>query len=300
MEGPWMKGPLLCFSKDTFPPGMVIFEPYLYVTESYGHYNGNWRNVSHPAFWVTAMNPYLAVGVTNWLDVFCLPSWGYNRNQGVGNWFWGDFPAGIDIQLFRGHVDDPYPSVKLFIQESFPTGKFDRLDPAKQGTDAGGVGSFVTSAGLVIGKLIHFTGPYWLNIALDCGYFMPAKSHIRGFNAFGASKHTNGTLYLGPYSQFDLGAVLTLSQRWALACDFIADYYQKTKFTAKNPAGYYDSSHQRKFSTVIGSITQYAIAPAIQYNWSQNQGVMSGVWFTLAGRNTEAFLSWVSAVAFVF
>jgi hypothetical protein len=44
------------------------------------------------------------------------------------------------------------------------------------------------------------------------------------------------------------------------------------------------------------SSSQYSLAPAIEYNWSQNIGLIGGVWFTVAGQNISQFNSIVIAL----
>ncbi len=48
------------------------------------------------------------------------------------------------------------------------------------------------------------------------------------------------------------------------------------------------------------SSEQWSLAPAIEYDWSTHFGVISGVWFTVAGRNAPAFANWVTAANFYF
>ncbi len=40
---------------------------------------------------------------------------------------------------------------------------------------------------------------------------------------------------------------------------------------------------------------QFSIAPAIEYNWNANIGIIFGSWFTLAGKNSTQFTSGVFA-----
>jgi hypothetical protein len=289
VQEPWFTGPLISPPKNTYPPGHVDFEPYVYVTDYYGTYNSDWQNKKHPAFWVITMQPYMVFGITNWLDVFCYPTWAYQRSQGVGSWVWNDFPIGIDFQLLREASTNNYPSIKFFIEESFPTGKFDRLDPKKKGTDLSGIGSF--------GRLFHIKDEHWLNLFFSYTYFFLAtKVHVKGLNAFGGgSVSTKGVVYTPKSSQFDFAFEFALSRNWAIACDLLGLYTKSTKFK-----GHFSPSHKQGFLTIIGSKTQYTIAPALEYNWSPRFGAISGVWMTFAGRNSQAYISWVTAVNCVF
>jgi hypothetical protein len=44
----------------------------------------------------------------------------------------------------------------------------------------------------------------------------------------------------------------------------------------------------------------FSLAPALEYNWSENAGVIAGVAFTVAGRNTSATVMPVMAVNWIF
>jgi hypothetical protein len=44
----------------------------------------------------------------------------------------------------------------------------------------------------------------------------------------------------------------------------------------------------------------FSLAPAIEYNWSDYVGIITGAWFTIAGRNALTFISSVTALNVVF
>ncbi len=48
------------------------------------------------------------------------------------------------------------------------------------------------------------------------------------------------------------------------------------------------------------SLEQWSLAPEIENDWSTHIGVISGMWFTVAGCNTPAFADWVTTVNFYF
>jgi hypothetical protein len=45
---------------------------------------------------------------------------------------------------------------------------------------------------------------------------------------------------------------------------------------------------------------QWSVAPAIEYNWSKNVGLIVGSWFSFAGRNSVRFISGVAALNIYF
>ncbi len=40
-----------------------------------------------------------------------------------------------------------------------------------------------------------------------------------------------------------------------------------------------------------GNVAEITLAPALEYNFSENLGIIGGAWFTLSGKNTPAFIS---------
>jgi hypothetical protein len=87
------------------------------------------------------------------------------------------------------------------------------------------------------------------------------------------------------------GFEISLSQRWAIANDIQYVHTNKTRFKGRKGA-------TRGVANRVGrpSSEQWSLAPAIEYNWSDDYGVIAGVWFTFAGRNTIEFTSGVIAV----
>ena len=85
------------------------------------------------------------------------------------------------------------------------------------------------------------------------------------------------------------GAEYTATKNWALALDLNAVCAAKNRFKGKST------------SKVGGpSSIQLSLAPAIEYNWSSQLGVIAGSWFTIAGRNSTRFTSVVGAFNYYY
>lgn len=294
VEAPWLTGPLLAPSSVTVPPGSFNIEPYIFATAYTGVYNEDWKAISSSTFWANDFQVPIQVGVLSWMDFQITPGFSWNYTEHKGNWALQDLPVVIDIQLYDNEFTPGnwMPSVKLVLREIFPIGKYDRLDPAKLGTDAGGLGSWVTGVGLVFGKLTHIRGVHFLNTRLTIQYNIPSAVQLRGFNTYGGGIGTRVNYFPGQNFFIDLGIEWTLAQRWALAIDLVAAYAAKPHFSGfagTNPDGSLAS-----FPTV--SKIQYSIAPALEYNWSANWGVIGGAWLSVAGRNSPQFVSAVVAL----
>lgn len=290
---PWYTGPLLAPSSAVVPVGHFNFEPYVYIIANTGGYDSHGKVVKADTSWSNSFQPVLEIGLTKWMDVQILPAVAYNYNQHQARWVFQDFILTVDFQLLKqAHIDDWTPYIKFFVTEIFPTGKYRNLNPKKMGVDIGGTGSFRTSTGLVIGEMFHIQGANFVIARLSLEYQLPAPVRLLGLNNYGGGYGTNARFFPGQNFEADLGVELTLNKNWVLACDFVGLWTGKPHFsgtTGKNPDGTRAQLGSPGFSS------QYSLAPAIEYNWKENMGVIGGCWFTVAGHNAPRFWSAVFA-----
>ncbi len=290
----WFTGPLLAPSSLIVPKGHFYFEPYIYITANTGTYNSKGEVVKSDTLWVNSFQPGMEVGLTSWMDIYITPALNYNYIDHHARWTPGDLDLTIDIQLYQSSLDEWWPNVKLSLREIFPVGKYDHLDPKKMGADIGGQGSYNTGFDLVVGKLIHFGGIYFSTVRLSFFYSLPAAVHLKGFNAYGGGYGTNARFFPAQNLQVDFGVEVNLSQNWALACDVVGTWAGKDHFSG-DPG---TASGGGPATLGTGSSVQYALAPAFEYNWNANVGIIAGSWFTFAGRNAPRFWSFVAAFSY--
>ncbi len=279
---PWFTGPLLAPAAQSVSLGHFNIEPYVYLLVIPGVYDGSGRAVDIPFLWITSSEVVVQAGLASWLDFTFTLLGNFKETQGQHNWSLGDWSAGFDIQLL--FESDWYPGIKLSLEEVFPTGKYKNLNPNKFRTDAGGLGSYQTWLGVVFGKVFTFTGIHTLASRLYLSYVIPSSASIQGFSIFGGNANTKGS-YQSPQNFFiDLAFEYSLTQNWNLATDITWSYSPKSRFRGVRGEG-----------MEIGHSMQATLAPAIEYSWSNNWGVIAGCWFTVAGRNSTVFQSGVIA-----
>lgn len=290
---PWYTGPLLCPSSAVVPVGHANFEPYVYVAAGTGYYDKHGKVVKNThTSWSNSFQPVIQIGLTSWMDIQFLPILVYNYHNHQAQWLFYDFPITVDFQLTSPKgMDDWTPFIKFFITETFPTGKYRNLNPKKLGVDLSGTGSFRTETGFVIGKMFHFKKHHFLIARLLLQYEICSAAHLKGFSSFGGYSNTNARLFPGQGLAADLGLEYTLSQNWVLACDFVGAWSASNHYSG-DPGTLPNGS---KAVLQTGSANQYSLAPAIEYNWSENLGVIGGCWFTVAGNNAPRF--WVGTFA---
>ena len=294
-KAPWFTGPLLAPAGHITPIGMFDFEPYFYVVCDNGNYTSHWKKVSQPQLWINSLQLYTVIGLTNWMDFSTTPTISYNASQGKSQVLFNDLEMQLDFQLLSDTPDNYVPALKLSLKETFPNGKYDHLDPDKFGTDIGGQGGYISGAVLTFSRLFHLGGEHWLNARLAAEYDITTRAHVHGYNNFGGGEGTDGYVYPPQVFLFDLAAEISLTRNWCFACDTVGRLARSTKF--KGNPGIIDGALA---SSSRGSSAQYSLAPAIEYNWNENLGLISGAWFSVAGRNIFTFASWVTALNYYF
>lgn len=288
IDAPWFTGPLLAPSGVAISNGHYNLEPYFFVIANTGKYNSHWENVPQETFWNNSFQFSAQVGIAPWMDFQLNPTFFYNHTQGVTDVVWGDMPFGFDIQLYRsppGEITDWNTGLKLSIKEVIPWGKYQNLKPAKLGTDVGGGGSWQTAFGLTWGNLFHLGGVHFLTWRNNFQYTLPAPTRVKNLNTYGGGLGTKGTVYPAQSFQIDTALEIGLSRNWAFAIDFVGNWTGRTRFKGQ--------------TTVLNTASpsaQFSIAPALEYNWNSNLGIIFGSWFTIAGRNSTKFISGVFAL----
>ena len=290
-EMPWFTGPLLAPSVHTIPTGHADFEPYLFFWAYTGSYNQNWQSKSSPNFYSVQLQVPGWVGLTSFMDLSIAPKIMYQFTRGARDFQFGDIPVTISFQLLNEKPGTWWPAIKLGLQATIPSAKYDNLDPSKLGTDAAGTGTWFPNATLAMGRLFLLPNDHFLSPRLVFNYAVPNATRVKNLNAYGGTAGTRGTVYPGNVCWGDLGLEYNLTQNWALAFDL-----------------FYVHSNKNRFSGFAGMIApgvpavmtrpsseQLSLAPAIEYNWSANIGLIGGVWFTVTGRNSSRFVTTVLA-----
>ncbi len=285
-ELPWLTGPLLTPSGHVVPKGHWNIEPYLYVNVTTGIYDSQWNTISLPDnfYQYQSSTPFQYGFAKDW-DFQFAAQWSYQHIKGASQWVLNDIPVLFDYQVYMDSYNGPWPAVRLALKFNLPVGKYQKLNPSKLGTDAGGSGNVNPTIAIVFSRLFHFTGKHFLSSRLYFGYAPPIPVHVKGLNVYGGGKGTSGRAYPGSSYTTLLGLEYTLAQKWALAFDAQYVHQNRVRFSGRS-------------NDPIGrpSQEQFSIAPALEYNLSAYVGIIAGVWFTIAGRNTAEFTNGVIAI----
>lgn len=287
MFNPWYAGPLLTPSAHNVPPGKFVVQPYLFIKNTFANFNGNRKSVNIKDIWTVNPLCLLQMGWFSWLDFTFTAQGVYNTQSGKDFFHWGDTSLAWGIQLLK---EQPYrPAIRLSIGESLPTGRYEKLNPAKNGVDVTGSGAYTTTVSLNFSKVFWWVLDHPFNWRLSLNYSIPTSVQVDRYNTYGGGIGTSGRVHPGNGIAIDTSIELSFTQKWVLAVDLAYTYASHTTFSGRRgttPAG--------GVASVGGpSNDNLSCAPALEYNPSDHLGFLAGVWFAITGRNSSDFVTGV-------
>ena len=184
----------------------------------------------------------------------------------------------IDLRITLGHI--------------FPTGNYKNLKGDRYGTDAMGLGSHQSILGLNFQRIDFITAKHALRSRLNLSGQYARKVHVEGLNSYGGGFGTKGVVNPGSLFQADLAFEYQLTQNWVPV--FEINYTTRQRSTFSGTPG--NSALGGVARVGNGESNTLSLAPALEYNFNANIGVIAGVWFPITGRNANNYLSGIVAV----
>lgn len=282
---PWFTGPLIAPIGYVVPIEHFEIDIYNYLNIETADYNGDWSVEERPNFYTYTPQIYAYFGLTPWMDLSIWPQFSVNWTEGARSVGFNDFPIGLDFQLYSDEEEGWFPGIKVSIMEYFPTGKYQRLNPNKLSTDSMGFGAYSTFFSLIFYKVYHISDMHFMSFTLSGDYTIPSKVHVHGFNAYGGGFDTDGHVKPGHIFQAICSFEYSLTQNWNLALDTVWTHENLTTFSGE-PGTDADGNPAEVGSPSSESLS---FAPAIEYGFSENLGIIGGCWFSAIGRNSAQF-----------
>lgn len=283
---PWYVGSLLSLSGQNVPKGSVQIQPYLFVTTRYGQYNEHFSFRSTPNEVIVVPQFILYYGFTQHWDMQLILQT-FSRFKGSkSSTRFADSSLLFGFQLLK--ETQKLPFVRFTVNEIFPTGKHDKLTASQNETDLSGQGSFMTQLGLNAQKLYDWLPSYPIRFRINFNVGIPSRTTIKGLNFLGGAKNTKGTVHPGISYYLLFSPEISLTQNWVITTDIVYEHSQKDSF--KGDAG---TINGKPAILNLEKQDSFQLAPAIEYNFTPNLGIIFGAWFSIIGRNEEAFASGV-------
>lgn len=293
---PWFTGPLLAPTPINMKPGHPGIEPSITIFNTYGTYNSNWKLQNQTNIW--SINPFVdfQFGITERTGIEILASAITNIKGNQSSTHFQDTLILFGYQLSNDQKDSWIPDCRIFLQQLFPSGKYDRLDPNKQGLDLTGEGSYQTGPAIAFRKMFYLTNNFF-SLRWSLSYLFPLKVKVHGFNAYGGGFNTSGKIRPGQTLIAFLSGEYSLNQRWVLAFDTEFLYQRKSSRFSGN---FGTTEIGTPAQIGLPSSVQISFAPEVEYNFNPYSGLLFGAWATLSGRNSIAFVSIFLAYVYVF
>ncbi|MEI6241894.1 MAG: hypothetical protein WCP39_00625 [Chlamydiota bacterium] len=285
----WFTGPILTPTPITMPVGHPGLEVAWLIGESYGYYNSHW-NVKHlPKMWSTGPYVDFQIGFNKFLGAEYIGALLTNFSQGAHYTHLIDSIFRFGFQISNDQKDSWVPDFRILFQETVPTGKYQRLSLSKHGTDISGEGSFQTGVHFAFQKLFHSKKEHDFRLRWTFGYFIPASVKISGLNYLGGCSETKGTIRKGQFFTGYICGEYALSRRWAICVESNYQFGARGRFSKKRGGEIY-----------LPAFSHFSVAPELQHTFSPNLGVLMGTWFSVAGKNSSAFVKYFVSVLYSF
>lgn len=288
-EGAWFTGPLLCPSYSVVPKGSYNVEPYFFIVTNYAEYDANWKPKKIDKIRQAYSYTLIQLGLTDRFNVSFSPQFYYqsHRNHTAANI--GDLILESYFLALAEDYHSATPGITLGFKVDVPLGRYRNLSPNGFISEAIGGGSWRPTLAFSIGKQIHFSDVHYLTARAYFGWQIKNKFQASGFHAYGGGYGTLGTLTMGNQYTGIVSFEYSFSRHGVFACDF--QYQHTNKITFNGTPGYIDFDRTIPASNGVPSTEQLSMAPAFEYNFNANVGVIAGVWFSILGRNALAFFS---------
>lgn len=285
--GPWFTGPLIAPIGVVVPLGNLEVDTYFFYTKFIGVHDSEWNFHGAPAFNTAAPQIFLTAGLTSWMDIQVVPQFVHNWTENQSHSGFGDLPVALDFQLYPSDADDYVPGIKISLVETFPTGKYDHLDPNKFETDLIGAGTYATTFNLVLYKVYPLPKNLFMSMTLSAAYTVGTTFNVNGYNINGGNFDTNGKITPGDGFLGIFSFELALAQRFNFAMDTVWTTTASSRFFGN--AGLDEDDELLDITSP--STSQLSFAPALEFAYSENLGFIAGYWFSTLGRNDDAFRS---------
>jgi hypothetical protein len=287
LDDAWWTGPMLAPSAATLPRGHFLIEPYLYDVIA-THTNG------------LGSLTYVNYGLADRVTVGLIPTAGFNKvsngpsSSGVGL---GDLTLQAQYRLTKFHVGSWIPTTSVAVQETFPTGKYDRLGDRP----SNGLGSGAYTTTLALYSQTYFWLPNGRILRMRFNV-LPAFSNnvnVEDVSVYGTGAGFRGHAKPGNSLFVDAAWEYSLTRSWVLALDATYRHGGNTRVTGYNILD--PNSVQNPLSSRLdsGSSEAFGFAPAIEYSWKPNLGVLLGARVIALGRNTATTVTPALAINFV-
>ena len=294
-EDAWWTGPMLAPNAATLPHGHALIEPYLFDVITTGHFDTNGDKHRGPLEHDLGSLTYILYGVTDDITAGFIPRFFFDEPAGAANSsgvMFGDLTLQLGYGLTHYRDGGNVPDISIVLQETLPTGRYDRLTRSSDGV---GAGAYTTSINLYVQDYFWMPNGRILRGRLDLTYGFSSSVSVHDESVYGTANGFSGRAWPGDSFTADAAAEYSLTRHWVLALDVVYQHNDSTQVT-----GTVSAASMPTFAHQSGSSYSLGFAPAIEYNWTSRVGALLGVRIIEIGRNTTATITPAIALNMVF
>jgi hypothetical protein len=301
LDDAWWTGPIVAAGAATLPPGHALIEPYVYDVITRGRYDSEGDYRSTDTVHSFGSLTYILYGVTDGFTAGLIPTFGFNDlsngadSSGIGV---GDVTLQGQWRLSQFREGRRVPTSSLVLQQTLPTGKYDRLGTRL--SDGLGAGAYTTS--LAVHSQYYFWMPNGriLRTRLNIGYAMSDSVDVADTSVYGTKQGFRG--HADPGDTFSVYSAweYSVTRNWVLALDVFYQHDASTRIRGTDLVTVRGAPERVPFEAESGSAWRFGLAPAIEYNWTSRVGVIFGARWFAAGHNTGASVTPVAAINMVY
>ncbi|HXN57304.1 MAG TPA: transporter, partial [Candidatus Angelobacter sp.] len=242
---------------------------------------------------------YILYGLTDRVSVGLIPRFGFNEPAATANSSsvgLGDLTLQAGYGLTRFQDGRLLPAIALVIDETLPTGRYERLGRASDGF---GAGAYTTGLSIYSQDYLWMPNGRILRVRLDLTYAVSSSVGVHDASVYGTASGFRGRAYPGDSFTADAAGEYSVTRNWVLALDIVYQHEDSTGVSGSLPstAG---APGVTDFRARSGSGYSLGLAPAIEYNWNSRVGLLVGVRMFVAGRNATASVTPAIALNMVY
>ncbi|MDI1351694.1 MAG: hypothetical protein PSV35_02830, partial [bacterium] len=136
----------------------------------------------------------------------------------------------MGIQLIEQKGSSKKMDVRILLQETIPTGRYETLNPNAYGTDSTGLGSYQTQIGLNVQYLLAVYNEHYLRTRLILSKLFSGPVQVNGLSSYGGTINTRGRINPGSEQSIDLAFEYTLTQNWVAVMEGTLSKGRATRF----------------------------------------------------------------------
>jgi len=295
LEDAWWTGPIVTAGAGTLPQGHALVEPYLFDVIRYGRFDRDGKERAASRVHGYGSLTYMLYGVTDSFTVGLIPTFGFNEvsegSDSSGVQF-GDLTLQAQYRLSQFRAGERVPTTSVVIQQTLPTGKYDRL--GTHPSDGSGLGAHTTTLAIYSQYYLWMPNGRITRTRFNVSYAFSDDVRVRDVSVYGTEAGFSGIAEPGDVLTINSSWEYSITRNWVLALDFVYQHDDNTHLRGSV------SGDSREIREDFGSAWRFGIAPAVEYNWSSRIGLIVGARWFGAGRNTSATVTPAIALNMVF